>query len=577
MSVRPGSARAGSFVVSDLLDQARTLPEAFAALVERAPDHPALTVLDRNDAELTVTPRALWARARAVQAALSARGLARGALVPLILPTSTDVMAVYLGTLLAGGIPTLLAPPSNRIADGNVYAERLGRILAHADAGALVCDRKLGKAIGRIAPRRTALLTPADIPLDAAPPTIVVSEPEDVATVQYSSGSTGAPHGVLLSHRAILNNIRAMRERLSVTAADVSVNWVPLYHDMGLIGTLLLPLLTGGTTVLIPTTDFMREPTRWLHAMHRYHATLSWAPNFALALCAHRLPDADLVDLDLASLRIIIVGAEPLLPGTLEAFSARFARYSLAREAITPAWGLAENALMATVHPVDEPPLIETIDREALVRDGMARPSPAGLQVVAVGRPLARHTIEIRDSAGRALGERQVGEVWLRSDCLFAGYHNDPAETAETLVDGWLDTGDRAYFAGPDLFFVTRRKDVIVIGGMKYAPHDIENAANSVAGVRQGCVVAFGVLDPERGTEDVAVVAETRETDPDTLARLRDAIRDAVMRATGLPARHVLLVPAGGVVKTTSGKLARAATRERYAAALDFAGDRERC
>src|SRR5437870_8794541 len=156
-------------------------------------------------------------------------------------------------------------------------------------------------------------MTPADIPVDAAPPTIVVSEPEDVATVQYSSGSTGAPHGVLLSHRAILNNMRAMRERLSVTAADVSVNWVPLYHDMGLIGSLLLPLLTGGTAVLIPTTDFMREPTRWLHAMHRYHATLSWAPNFALALCAHRLPDADLVDLDLASLRIIIVGAEPLL------------------------------------------------------------------------------------------------------------------------------------------------------------------------------------------------------------------------------------------------------------------------
>jgi acyl-CoA synthetase (AMP-forming)/AMP-acid ligase II len=258
-----------------------------------------------------------------------------------------------------------------------------------------------------------------------------------------------------------------------------------------------------------------------------------------------------------------------VLASTVEAFTERFAAHGFRAEAMTPAWGLAENVTIATAHPVGERPLVETIDRAGLAADGVARPvSGGGIPSVAIGRCLPRCAVEIRDAERCALPDRRLGAVWLRSDSLFSAYHRNPALTADVLVNGWLDTGDRGYVADGHLFFVARDKDLIVIGGEKYAPHDVETAINRVPGVREGCAVALGVLDPERGTEDVAAVVETRETDEPALAALRDAIRVEVTRATGLALRHVLLVPPGGVEKTTSGKLARRATRRRWAERL---------
>src|SRR5439155_326879 len=359
-----------------------------------------------------------------------------------------------------------------------VYAARIGALLANARARLLYCEEEVA-ALFRDDPALlagAALLTPAEAGATGAPPPVVEVGSEAIATVQYSSGSTGIPKGVLLAHRALLNNIRAVRDGLALTAADVSVNWIPLYHDMGLIDAFLMPLVIGCPTVLIPTTDFMREPALWLWAITRYRGTISWAPNFAVP-----------------------VAADPL-------------------------------------------------------------------SSVALGRCPPRCEVEIRDAAGRPLPDRRVGAVWLRSDSLFQGYHRDPELTARILVEGWLDTGDQGYLADGDLYFVARAKDVIIIGGEKYAPHDVETAINRVPGVREGCAVAFGVLDAERGTEDLAAVVETRETDAARLAALREAIRWEVITAVGLAVRHLLLVPPGGIEKTTSGKLARRATRERHAA-----------
>ena len=552
-----------------LLDEAETLTGLVAALADRFPDWECLTILDRAREERSLTLGALWARARAVQAAIVRTGLAPGEIALLVLPTGPELVSAYFAVMLAGGVPGLLATPSNRVADRRVYAARIAALLANARARLLYCEEEVA-ALFRDDPALlagAALLTPAEAGATGAPPPVVEVGSEAIATVQYSSGSTGIPKGVLLAHRALLNNIRAVRDGLALTAADVSVNWIPLYHDMGLIDAFLMPLVIGCPTVLIPTTDFMREPALWLWAITRYRGTISWAPNFAYALCAGRIAEEELVGLHLSSWRIAINAAEPVLAHTIDAFTTHFAPHGFTAEAMTPAWGLAENVTIATAHPVPERPRVERINRHSLVTDSVAVSVAAdGLSSVAIGRCLPRCEVEIRDAAGRPLPDRRVGAVWLRSDSLFQGYHRDPELTARILVEGWLDTGDQGYLADGDLYFVARAKDVIIIGGEKYAPHDVETAINRVPGVREGCAVAFGVLDAERGTEDLAAVVETRETDAARLAALREAIRWEVITAVGLAVRHLLLVPPGGIEKTTSGKLARRATRERHAA-----------
>jgi acyl-CoA synthetase (AMP-forming)/AMP-acid ligase II len=555
-------------VPAEILDEASTLPGAFSRLVERFPDFECLTILDRERREQHSTLAALGAGAGAAAGVLSRLGLPRGRVVVIALPTGPELVAAYFGALLAGGVPALVATPLNRIADQSRYHERLTAILRNAEAAVLYCDAQVAELYrgGGVHVPGTAVLTPGEAAGAEALPAASAPEPSEVATVQYSSGSTGTPNGVLLSHRAILNNLRAIREALALGSGDLSVNWIPLYHDMGLIDGFLLPLLSGCRAVLIPTPDFMREPSLWLWAIHHYRGTLSWAPNFAYSLCAKRLSDSDLEGLDLADWRIAISASEPILAETLESFSRRFERFGFRREAFTPFYGLAENVTAVTAHPVEQAPRVEWLDRDALAAIEVARPaSGQGLACVGVGRCLPRCEVEIRDAEGKALPERRVGNIWIRSDCMFQGYRGQPELTARTLVDGWLDSGDRGYLAGSDLFFVAREKDLIVIGGEKVVPHDVESVVNEVPGVRPGCAVAFGVSNRARGTEDVAVVAETKEEGSEGRARLESTIRARVLGALGLVLRHVLLVPPGGVEKTTSGKLARRATRARYA------------
>lgn len=555
-------------VPAEILDEAVTLPGVFSRLVERFPAFECLTILDRERRERRSTLAALGEAAQAVAGALSRIGPQRGRVIVIALPTGPELVAAYFGALLAGGAPALVATPLNRVADSSRYRERLAAILRNAEAAVLCCDAQVAEIYrGGGAPvSAAAVLTPGETAGAGSAPAVPAPEPSGVATVQYSSGSTGTPNGVLLSHRAILNNLRAIREALALRPGDVSVNWIPLYHDMGLIDGFLLPLLSGCPTVLIPTLDFIREPSLWLWAIHHYRGALSWAPNFAYSLCAKRLSDRDLEGLDLTDWRIAISASEPILAETLEAFARRFERFGFRREAFTPFYGLAENVTAVTAHPVDQAPRVDWIDRDALAAQEIARPaSGPGLACVGVGRCLPRCRVEIRDAEGKALPERRVGNIWIHSDCMFQGYRGQPELTARTLVDGWLDSGDRGYLAGGDLFFVAREKDLIIIGGEKVVPHDVESLVNEVPGVRPGCAVAFGVANPARGTEEVAVVAETKEAGAEERARLESTIRARVLGELGLSVRHVLLVPPGGVEKTTSGKLARRATRARYA------------
>jgi acyl-CoA synthetase (AMP-forming)/AMP-acid ligase II len=558
-------------VSASVLDEATTLTGAFAELVRRYPDFECLTILRRDQTDDRFTLGSLWQRAHRVRAMLEARGFGTGRVVLLILPTGADLVAAYFGTMLAGHIPALLAGATNRFADHATYAALVRVLVENADAAAVYCDPDVAGILRSSLEWAGPILTSADLPMEHSGEAVPTASGDAPATMQYSSGSTGVPKGVVLTHRSMLNNIRAVREGLSIGSDDVSVNWIPLYHDMGLIDGFLLPLLSGCPTVLMPTTDFMREPGRWLWAMHAYRGTMSWAPNFAYALCVSRIPPSDLAGLDLSSWRLALNAAEPVLPETIAAFTRRFQPHGFRPEAMTPAWGLAENVTLATSHPIDRAPTVEIIDRH-LLNAGVAKPTTSGTGIpsVAVGRCLPRCGVEIRDAGGVVQRERSLGTIWLRSDSLFTGYHRDPLLTRRVLVDGWLNTGDRGYLSEGDLFFVSREKDLIVVGGEKYSPHHIESLINQVPGVRQGCAVVFGVLNSERGTEEVVAVVETREENDGGRTRLQEAIGREVRLKTGLILRQVLLVPPGGVQKTTSGKLARSATHQRWATALSI-------
>jgi acyl-CoA synthetase (AMP-forming)/AMP-acid ligase II len=561
----------------DVLDRARTVTGALAELAELAPGFPCLTILDRRRGEQRLTFGQIWAGSLRIRSVLVDRGLRRGEIVLIVLPTGPELVAAYFGTMLAGGIPGVLAGPAHRLAEPGAYAAHVGRILSNAGARIVYAEdgvAGLFRARRELLPPEVLVVAEGEAE-DAQRDDRIVPDPEEIATIQYSSGSTGAPKGVLLSHRAILNNLRDLRSAFALGPGDVSVNWIPLYHDMGLIDGFLLPLLAGCPTVLIPTLDFLREPVSWLRALHARRGSVSFAPNFAYALCAHRIPEADLEGLDLSNWRVAANGAEPVLAPTLAAFAERFERWGFRPQAMTPIWGMAETVTAATAHPVEEPPRVETVDRNRLAREDFAWPTAGGgLEVVSVGRCLPNAAVEIRDETGRVLPERHAGTIWLRTTYLASGYHRDPELTRRVFVDGWLDTGDRGYLADGRLYFLAREKDLIVIAGAKYAPNDIEEAINGVPGVREGCAVAFGVLDETIGTEELAAVVETRQTDPEEMARLRQRIAAEVRRRTGLTLRHLLLVPPGGVEKTTSGKLARRATRSRYLEVLRFDSSR---
>jgi acyl-CoA synthetase (AMP-forming)/AMP-acid ligase II len=504
-------------VPSDFLDGCTTLTAAIEELVQRFPDYECLIVLNRDGSEERTSLAHFFRRAKAAQTLFEERGLAPGDHAVLILPTGGDLVSAYFGVMLAGGVPALSAAPSNRISDHAVYVDFVARVLGNSGARFVLGDEDVAEIL-RAAPQEAlggaSVLTTRDLPesANAGGPASARPGPDDVATIQYSSGTTGHPKGVMLSHRAMLNYMRLLRDGVGLRAEDVNVNWAPLYHDMGLFGAFLLPLLCGCPTVLIPTMDFLRDPAIWLWAIDRYRGAVSWAPNFAYSLCAKRIEDDEVEGLDLSSWRIAFNASEPVLAHSVDAFARRFAPYGYRPQAMTAAWGLAETVMVGTAHPVDEEPLVDHVDRARLAADGIAEPtSGEGVSIVATGQALPNVALEVRDpESGAVLPDRHVGEIWLQSNCLFEGYQNDPELTARVCVDGWLDSGDRGYLVGDDLFFVSREKDLIVIGGEKYTPHDIETTINTVPGVREGCAVAFGVMNRESGTEELGAVVETR-------------------------------------------------------------------
>lgn len=547
---------------------AMTLTEVLAWHAERHPERVHVRLL-QDDGVVELRYGELFAKAAEVASGLQARGLQPRQTVALMLPTSLEYFQAFFGALLAGLIPVPIYPPF-RMAQIEDHLRRQAGILNNAQAALLVSVpevRPLARLLRSAVESLEAVETVAAI-ARTGPHTLVRPQPQDTAFLQYTSGSTGNPKGVVLSHANLLANIRAMGRVAEVTSEDVFVSWLPLYHDMGLIGAWLGSLYYGMPLVLMSPLQFLARPERWLWAIHRYRGTLSAAPNFAYAICAGRLKESELAGLDLGSWRMAVNGAEPVSPDTLVRFAERFKAHGFKPEALAPVYGLAESSVgLAFPHP-GRGAVIDRLQREPFMREGRALQAepddPHALRFVSCGQPLPGHQIRIVDLNGRELPEREVGRLEFTGPSCTSGYYRNPEATRSLFRDHWLDSGDLGYIAGGDVYVTGRVKDLVIRAGRNVYPYELEEAIGDLPGIRKGCVAVFGSKDPRTATERLVVVAETRETDSERLDSLRNQINELATERLGEPPDEIVLAPPHAVLKTSSGKIRRSATRELY-------------
>lgn len=554
---------------------------------------PHLLCYDGDTQLEPITFGQLFATASDVARALAERGIAPGDRVALMLPTCREFFFCFAGALLAGAVPVPIYPPfrADRIAE---YAARQSAILASAGVRMLITFDRAATVARLLAPKVPSLVSVVDaghlvaekvaqVAPGALPMNPAVRRAEDLAFLQYTSGSTGDPKGVMLTHANLLANIRAIGKSVRIRNDDVGTSWLPLYHDMGLIGAWFVPLYYGIPTAILSPVDFIARPARWLQAIHRHRATVTAAPNFAYELCARKITDAEIKGIDLSSWRAALNGAEAVQPETLERFATRFAPHGFHPEAMLPVYGLAESAVALALPALGRGPRVDIVNREIFEREGRAIPvavaaqtsggtdASSAIRFVCVGLPISGHEVRIVAADGSDAGERVEGTLWFRGPSATRGYYNNPAATAALFPEGpgsWLDSGDRAYSADGELFITGRAKDIIIKAGRNLYPHEVETLASRAEGVRKGCVVAFAAGSAGTGTERLVVAAEVRVPAVLHDARLRNALAQAISKEVseglGVPPDTVELLAPGSIPKTSSGKLRRAETRRLY-------------
>ncbi len=554
--------------------------ETLNELLERAAGFPetGLRFLDRRERAQFAGWDEIHRSAMEVAGALQGLGVEPGQRVALIYPTGREFFDAFFGILLAGAVPVPLYPPV-RLGRLDEYHSRTAAMLRAAGARLVLADRRVRRILGRtIAAARPALgcLTLRALPRASASPVAV--GPADLALVQFSSGTTVDPKPVALSQRAVMAHVRTLnnfwpddshlRPSGSTGGEPISgVSWLPLYHDMGLIGCVFPALERPAVLTLLGPEVFIARPAVWLRALSRYRAAISVAPNFAYGLCVDKIRNDELEGVDLSAWRIALNGAEPVAPAVLRAFQKRFAHWGFRPEALTPVYGLSEATLAVTFSALDRPFRCQRFDRDLLAAEGLARCEEAGIELVSVGRPLPGTEVEIRDGDGESLSAGQVGRVLARGPSLMDGYLGRPEATARALCDGWLDTGDLGFLHDGELFLTGRAKDVVILRGRNYLPVEIEHAVESVAGFRRGCAVATSWLPEGAPRETLLLFVEHRQDAPaPEIAGMPEACVQAVLASTGLKPDEILVLEPGTLPRTSSGKLRRQEALKRHRA-----------
>ena len=550
--------------------QARTLTEALEYHVERQPDR--LTVFMYEDhREFPLSYRALWDGAIGYAAALTRAGLQRGQMVAIMLPTCKEYLFSFYGVLLAGGVPVPLYPPARLTTIEDHMTRHVG-ILKSAGAAIMITVPE-AKALAYLLRAQVEslrlVLVPAELEKTSGEKFDPVhGKPGEMGFLQYTSGSTGSPKGVVLSHANLMANVRAMGAAVSVNREDVFVSWLPLYHDLGLIGANFASLVLGFPTVLMSPLAFLSRPVSWLRAIHRHRGTMSGGPNFSFELCLRRIADQDMEGIDLSSWRFAFNAAEPVSPETIVEFEKRFSKYGLRQNCLAPSYGLAESSVGVAITTPGVHWRADRLDRDRFTRTGEAieaRPEDASpLIVIGCGTAIPGHDMRVVDAAGMELPDRHEGLLQFRGPSSTSGYYHNPEATKTLFAGEWLNTGDRAYLSEGVLFLTGREKDIIIRGGRNISPYELEQAVGDLAGIRRGCVAVFGSKDAASGTERVVVLAEMRGEDSSRHDDLKRMINEIAVTLLGAPSDDIVLAPPGTVPKTSSGKIRRVAAREFY-------------
>jgi fatty-acyl-CoA synthase len=535
-----------------------------AALANAATRDRGLRAIEYDGRSLLLPYATLAAESLRVAGALHHLGVKPRERVALIVPEVSDFVRAFFGIAAAGLVPVPMFPPA-QAGDLPTFTRQSRHILAASRAAAVVTTSDVQPLLNVAGlPREPKVLVVRDL-LDGPALTAPVSgSSKDIALLQFTSGSTAAPKGVVLTHANIRANVTAIGSAIAIGPDDVGVSWLPLYHDMGLIGMLLTALYSSVDAVVMSPVLFLKRPTAWLQAISDYGGTISFAPNFAYELCLRRVKPAQIGTLNLSSWRIAGCGAEPIRADTLTAFAEHFRAAQFNAASFVPSYGLAEHSLAVAVSPGGMK--IDVVDAARLVNESVAVPaagSRATMRLVGCGRPFPGHEVRIVDDNDRTLAERHVGRIVVRGPSVMSGYFEDPAASSETLRSGWLYTGDVGYLAGGILFVCGRTKDLIIRQGRKYHPPDIESAIADVGGVRPSGVVVFGVNRVEQADEVVAVLEARASSAAHDLV---DHVRRRVRETAGLELDHVVVAPPGTIPRTTSGKVRRSETRARFQA-----------
>ncbi len=540
-----------------------TVNEALAAAARTSL---GLVFVDVAERETRLPWADVYQRARHTAAGLRRLGVAPGERVALLLPTSPGFMDAFFGTLLAGAVPVPLYPPV-RLGRLEEYHRSTARMLEVSGAALVLTDGKvrllLGESVAAARPRLGCHTVEEVARGDEDGE--VPGSPEALALIQFSSGSTVDPKPVALRHAHLMAQLAALEAELPAPEdrAPVGVSWLPLYHDMGLIGCLLSAVYYPGGMVLIPPEVFLARPALWLRALSRHRAFVSPAPNFAYGLCLKRVKDAELEGVDLSGWQHALNGAEPVSVETLRRFSERFSRWGFQPGSLRPVYGMSEASLAVTFPPAGRGPHALGVDTRVLATE--RRVVDGSRDVVSVGRPVPGFEVCVRDELGHTLEERRVGRVFVRGPSVMAGYFGHPEATADALdAEGWLDTGDLGFEADGELFLTGRAKDLVIIRGANHAPQEFEECLEAVEGLRTGCAVALG-FTPE-GENDEALLLLAEHAPGAEVEGLEERIREAVLAGTGVKAHTVRVVEPGTLPRTSSGKLRRSEALRRYLA-----------
>jgi acyl-CoA synthetase (AMP-forming)/AMP-acid ligase II len=501
------------------------------------------------------------ARARAMQD----MGLRQGDRIGLIVIEPEDFVLTFLAALRIGVIPVPLYPPLS-FGALDAYADRTARVLQLSGTKVLFASAKLQNILWSLVDRVPTLERLVKIESLASAtgradyPEIT---PDDIAFLQYTSGSTSDPKGVIVTHASLIANCHAIIVGgLDMEGTGVAVAWLPLYHDMGLIGFVIATLCHGLKSVFIPTMRFIKKPSVWLDAISRHKGTVSFAPNFAYALATRKAKDAEVAQWDLSSMRAFGCGAEPIQADTARAFNERFQTAGLRDDAFLPAYGMAEATLAISFKPLNEPFRTNLVDAETFQGEGLVRAPEEGallLEHVSCGPVFDGHEIAVVNERGEHLPEGQEGELCLKGPSVTAGYYNNPEATALAYRDGWLHTGDLGYVHDGEIYVTGRIKDLIILNGRNVHPQAIEWQVAEVEGVRKGNVVAFSRQGAT--SEELVIALETRGDDH---AAIVSAVKKVVRKELGVPPADVVCLSPGSLPKTSSGKLQRRKTRQQY-------------